>query len=229
MFELRFGSPSEPSPAVEPGHLLDYLTIGANVIGSIAWPVAIVVVVFVFRKPLVRLVGRVRAVSGPGGVGATFGEQLEEAKEIAQDVPSFAQVAPAEETKNDPFLELAQKFPEAAILNAYQELEKQFVDSKTGRRWPIPPVYMFRGLEIENVNGEDIADLFVKIRNTRNAAVHSRQPITVGEALEFRKLVQTLIAVITPFLPQLQTWQRERDESRPRSVDYRIRPYPSTS
>ncbi|WP_164892940.1 hypothetical protein [Mesorhizobium sp. M7A.F.Ca.US.010.02.1.1] len=44
MFELHFGSPPDPPPAPEPGRLINYLTIGANVIGSIAWPVAIVVV-----------------------------------------------------------------------------------------------------------------------------------------------------------------------------------------
>jgi hypothetical protein len=199
VFELRFGSPPNPPPAPEPAHLLDYLTILANVIGSIAWPVAIVVVVLVFRKQLVRLVGRVKAVSGPAGIGATFADELEKTREAAEASLTVESAAtPPALVEDDPFLSLAKSYPEAAVMNAYKELDGFFdsIESKIGKR--VPGMIFMRVLRKKNLIDSDIYRLYDRIRTTRNAAVHSARPITTGEALEYRALLNSLLEALKP-------------------------------
>ena len=53
-------------------------------VGAIAWPVTILIIVVLLRRELVRLIGRVRELEGPGNVKLAFDSQKIE--EVLEEV-----------------------------------------------------------------------------------------------------------------------------------------------
>ena len=148
----------------------------------------------------------------PGGVGAKFGKELEEARTLAAgqiiDKSLDDAVSPKLRPRiqfqdaEDPFLKLAEMFPEAAVLQAYQELEacfdtnKDIIQSfdKSGQmRDSINTI--IDGLRGARLLSDDWMELYKRIRKLRKLAVHGRRGqgrITPGEAIEYRALVNAL-------------------------------------
>ncbi|MFI0844354.1 hypothetical protein [Mesorhizobium sp. IMUNJ 23232] len=226
MFELRFGNPPEPPPMPATNDsVLDFLTLFVTLVGSIAWPVAVVVVVLVFRKQLVKLVGRIIALSGPAGITATFADELEKTRDAAEHAPQTQLPPPAPGLEeNDPFLALAKNYPEAAVMNSYKEIERVFeaLNDKLGRRFP--SVVVMDSLRKVGAITSEIYKLFYQLRVTRNAAVHSERPITPGEALEYRTLVQRLVEELEGVLPKLPDYEPELATLIERSYQRRLGP-----
>ncbi|MER9190241.1 hypothetical protein [Mesorhizobium australicum] len=184
---------------------MDYLTLLVNLIGAIAWPVALVVVMLVFRKQLVKLAGRVRAVSGPAGISATFADELEKAREaVEQTSPSARQLERPALEISDPYLELAKAYPEAAIMNSYKELEAFLADAMGANSRVVSPTILMTVLYNKQEIPSELFDLFQRVRNARNLAVHSSARLTTGEAIEFRALVGSLIEAIRPLAAKLK-------------------------
>ncbi|RUU31880.1 hypothetical protein EOC93_31600 [Mesorhizobium sp. M6A.T.Ce.TU.002.03.1.1] len=207
-FELRFGAPLEspPAPAQTGDSLLDYLTLLVTLIGALAWPMALVLLVLIFRKQLVKLVARTKAVSGPAGISATFADELEKAKEAADQTLSaepLRESAPLE--VDDPFLKLAETYPEAAVLAAYDELET-FLTEAMGLKGAVvvPITSLMIALSNLKLIPSDTFELFNRIRNARNLAVHGRSRLTPGEAIEFRAVARSLIEAIRPIHPAVK-------------------------
>ncbi|WP_192257368.1 DUF4145 domain-containing protein [Mesorhizobium caraganae] len=198
--------PSVVVPMTTGQLVLEYLRLLVELLSALAWPVAALLIVLIFRKPLLRLVTRMKAFTGPGGVGATFAFELEKAREAAEDteLPEVEQ-APATLTSDDPFFAFAQTFPEAAALEAYRELESFVAVATKEMGVRLRPFQVIRGLYQQGHIDDSVKKLYERIRSTRDAAVHSRRPITRGEALDFRELVRTLIAAIREVLPKLNT------------------------
>lgn len=184
--------------------VLEYLRLLVELLSALAWPVAALLIVLIFRKPLLRLVARMKAFTGPGGVGATFAAELEKAREAAEDteLPEVER-APAALTSDDPFFAFAQTYPEAAALEAYRELESFVATATKELGVRLRPYQVIRALYQHGDIDESIKKLYERIRSTRDAAVHSRRPITRGEALDFRELVRTLIAALREAMPKL--------------------------
>lgn len=193
MIEVRIGSEPPPVPPAQDS-VLDYLTLLVTLVSSIAWPAALVLIVLIFRKQLVKLAARVRQFSGPAGIMATFADELEKTREVAERSPLAEPEAPPEPLQeDDPYLALAKTYPEAAVMNAYKELEAFFSDIERQLDIPVPAFVLMRVLRKANAISPEIWDLYNRIRITRNAAVHSGTPVTPGEALEFRALAQNLL------------------------------------
>ena len=97
---------------------MDWKTFFANVIGSLAWPILVGVVIYLLRDEMAALLRRMKGAKIAGNELA-FDEALEKAQEgaeiVASEHPEAHQpVYFLDERK----LELANKFPEAAILGA---------------------------------------------------------------------------------------------------------------
>jgi hypothetical protein len=102
---------------------MDWLQFFASLVGNLAWPVAIVVIVCVFHRQFKSLATRIQEVTFPGGA-AKFADELEKARDAAEEV-TFAPIdteAPSRVLPDDPFLELAERYPEAAVIQAYNSV-----------------------------------------------------------------------------------------------------------
>ena len=209
---------------------MDWLQFFSSVMGAVAWPLALVGIALLFRTELRKLLARIREVSGPGGTGAKFVDELEGAREAAGSfsLPSATGQINVDEGVESPtnqqhdrrFFELVENYPEAAILYTYQELEKlieqywrrYWVAGKTRMRTPIA----FLG-SIEQVS-KDTIELYKRIQKTRNAAVHANaEIITPGEAIEFKELSEKLKFALEKAFKEaeMQIGVEHQDSARP--------------
>jgi hypothetical protein len=112
----------------------------ASVIGSLAWPVAIVALALLFRGSLRRLLsGDVKLLkAGPSGLEVQFSDIVPEIRQEVEKGREAAAVAPAEGPTGAPpgasapdvgtgirdeMLEVAKRSPRAAVLESYDRLE----------------------------------------------------------------------------------------------------------
>jgi hypothetical protein len=201
--------PPEGVPSGSADTLLDYLTLLVNLVGAIAWPVALVVVVLIFRKQLVKLVARVKAVSGPAGIAATFADELEKTREVVESEPTIPDTAAASpEAINDPFLELAKSYPEAAVLEAYRGIEsllREYLPQNS--LVPRSDYAAINNLVAAKFVPPSLVNTFRSLRQTRNTAVHTKGGITTGEALEYRDLSERFISGLKPYLDKFRDTQ----------------------
>ncbi len=75
---------------------MGWLEFISSMTASLAWPLAVVVISLLFRKPLAQVLGRLRPtrVTGPGGLGVEFGEELAQMEAVAnrKGIPSASEV-----------------------------------------------------------------------------------------------------------------------------------------
>jgi hypothetical protein len=179
--------------------MMDWLQFASSVIGSLAWPFVVVVLLILLRKQLGSLALRIEELSLPGGAKAKFKEQLESGREAAEIVA--AETPQASSLKQDPadeaFLELAKNFPEAAVAQAWKEVEEVLLEVRrhilgADARQNLNSVV--RRLRESNLIDGPVEALFLNLRQARNTAVHagSNAAITPAEAVEYRDQVRIL-------------------------------------
>ncbi|HEX8664322.1 MAG TPA: hypothetical protein VF744_09865 [Beijerinckiaceae bacterium] len=170
---------------------MDWLTFFSSVIKSVAWPAVVVALLVILRKQLQDLASDLDEFSFPGG-SAKFKKRLQEAKkeiDAAGEEESQPKIAPP----TDEYLELATKYPQAAILQAFEEVaeaareyRRQFPNAGTKTTLAV-----MKGLYNMKLIDRSVLNQYRKLRDTRNAAVHA-QYITPGEAIEYRTLCRSL-------------------------------------
>src|SRR5882762_194412 len=102
---------------------MSYLQFIASVIASLAWPVAGVVIVIIFKDQLRRILSQVRKF-GAGGVNFEISDQVREVQKAGEAVELEQRDEPRGVTALDPeLINLAQSFPEAAVLQSFKSLE----------------------------------------------------------------------------------------------------------
>lgn len=89
------------------------------------------ILVFVYRRHIVSLVERTEEVTLPGGAAAKISRKIEEARsksqklaleETAEDEAAVPQGIEADRPLDDPYFEPAERFPEAAVMEAFKKL-----------------------------------------------------------------------------------------------------------
>jgi hypothetical protein len=168
----------------------------ASLVGSLAWPIAIFAIACVFHRQFRSLATRIQELTFPGGT-AKFSHELDKARDAAEEITAAPDdvKGPTKVVPGDPFLELAEKLPEAAVVQAYNTVLD--VVHKHRHDLPNPPSPFTPRSVVELLRQLGAIDkqtmhLFKQVAATRNAAVHSRG-ITSGEAIEFRELCDWLI------------------------------------
>ncbi|MGB9152010.1 MAG: hypothetical protein WCD70_02870 [Alphaproteobacteria bacterium] len=191
---------------------MDWLSFISSLISSLAWPAVAAIFLFMMRGRIGILINalasRITKAKLPGGIELEFSEKIEEAREesevLAMEgklVAAFKQNQPESLAKvEDKYLTLAQVSPEAAVLEAFKEVEMAIMDNKA----ELPEIkggnlFAFvRQLHLAEFIDQKVVDQFQRVRELRNLAVHSKEPlaISIGEAMEYRSLCLSLASTL---------------------------------
>jgi hypothetical protein len=176
----------------------------AALVGSLAWPTVVGVLLYLLREQLTGLAERLKELSLPGGMKATFEKELQVGREIVEQIPAqdpIPQLAPPAPEEEKKLIRLAIESPDGAIVLAYIDLEKALRDvalklgmgSKVTNQRSIVEELVKR-----NLISRDASRLFDSLRRARNSAAHavSDQQVTSQDALEYIRQVDLFLGLL---------------------------------
>lgn len=207
MFELRVGT----APA-EKG--MGWLEWSASLVGSLAWPVAAVVIAILFRSQIKALLSKIRKLTW-GDKSADFSEQLDKIEDVSREAtPSaFANGEPPPAFLSPNLQKLLEIAPSSAIVEAWKPIENfvfTLVKSHDNFRnnpymdHPMSDKPRFsqpRSLPFEKAMTQlllaevipfNLANTIRKLRKLRNEAAHSESEVTITDALRFIELASSV-------------------------------------
>ncbi len=176
--------------------VLDFI---ASMVGSLAWPLAAVVIALVFHKQVGLLLAKVKTLKW-GEAAVDFTEKLDKvesaAAAIADQTDSHDSSSPA--APSGRFHELLAISPNAAILDSWSEVENEI--RKLGKHHgltdsPARPSRIGDELVKSGVLPIGIYKMLSEMRSMRNQAAHGAQT-TPEDALRFYQLSQRTLAFI---------------------------------
>lgn len=186
---------------------MDWLQFVSSVVqslASLAWPIAFVAAVWMFREKVIELLPQLHARYKD--VEISF--KLEQAEKDAARIPpppSSPDLEPTPEERSR-FERLAEYSPRAAILDKRAELEQvvksaaePYVSSSIAKSWKtLSLTTAVRALRQHSIIDEGTSALLDDLRTIGNRAAHSEDSrgITVEEAIRFGKLTDDAIALI---------------------------------
>lgn len=165
---------------------MDWKQFFASVISSVAWPAIVGLLLYLLRDKLTGLVDRVIEVNLPGGVKASFKQNLEVGGEIADGIPHAADAStPPEMIKEIAFFnKIAGDSPPGAVILAFIEVEKrlQKVAVKLGKPYWSDQRKLMRELVDRNLIDPKTVQLFISLKNARNSAAHANGGVDLSAA-----------------------------------------------
>ena len=182
---------------------MDTLEFIASIIDSLAWPLAIVVLIFILRTPLSKLIPFLERLKFKG-LELDFTKRVHEvAAEAAAVLPEpVPQIAHAVEEELE---ELAAVYPRGAVLESWIKIERAAADAAKRRGLPLSsvdlksPKRLIHVLEDAKVLDEKQAAVFDDLRNLRNAAAHASDlTLTASTAAQYVKATQRILTVLEP-------------------------------
>ncbi|OOE57993.1 hypothetical protein [Salinivibrio kushneri] len=164
---------------------MDALTFLSEIIRSLAWPVTVVVLVFVLRRPIVELIPLLRRLKYKE-LELEFSQQVSELKAEAEAI-SEAEAGEHEEKEeraspsSSRILNLVSFSSRAAIMEAWLEVESAAI-AVASSFWNQPPSDTLKNypklgeylLQCKVINEKQL-DIFNKLRRLRNKAVHAEE------------------------------------------------------
>jgi hypothetical protein len=188
---------------------VDWLQFFASLIGSLAWPAVVIAVLFLLRTHLVAIATRIEELSLPGGTAIKLAKQVRQVQteaELVEAEQGLDEAAPVI-TLDPSVLQLAEQFPEAAVLEAYKELESVLLQIRArlpnGKPRRTGPEVMTDLLDQKYIS-ESIFSLYQTLRETRNTLVHVRgDRLSQATAVELISQVKLLTDILRRVLNQL--------------------------
>lgn len=169
---------------------MDWKQFLANVIGSLAWPVAAVFIAAMFRRQVILLLRRLAELSLPGGYKFVFKEALEENRKPIDTIGSKGSEVKRLRSRDHSLLTFDEDTFEgldmvSQMLAAYAVVEQLIAQlatasGLTGTHWAT-----WRALQEKGVISEAAANAIENLRKARNAFVHIPGQVNVNEAVEF--------------------------------------------
>ncbi len=185
---------------------MDWKQFFASLVGSLAWPVVVVSLLILLRRQLAGMAERLEELTLPGGAKASFDRHLHAAQTQSEKI-IVPQVAATESPFVSDEAQLANKFPEAAVSEAFRHLEVLIQLIKL--HMPMLPVratslsIVQTLLDLQKIN-ENEYELYKSLREARNSAVHARTRLTPGEAFEFQQRADIMATVLKRVTKDLQ-------------------------
>lgn len=180
---------------------MDILTFIAEIIKAIIWPVTIIGILVVMRKPILNLFPAIEKLKY-GDWEVDFTQQVHQlAKEAKESLDSrFSEFDDATQDDHKKLLDIAQVSPRAALLEAWMILETtafQVMKHKDPKltttilKTPLQFGITLERLGIINCSQKEIFD---KLRNLRNAAAHAMNfAFDTRAAIEYAEMALNLV------------------------------------
>jgi hypothetical protein len=188
---------------------MDWKQFVASLVGSLAWPIVLLIIVTMYREELIKFLKQIKKI-GAGGVNVELSEQVAAVRDAGKAVEAEQGVQPPEALALNPaIVQLAKSFPEAALVQAFKELEgvlqeirSRLPDDKPHRNL----TEVVKALAEQKYITQNVVALFQKLQETRNIAAHTknREEMSPAEAIELItqiKLLQTLLTNVCTQLP----------------------------
>jgi hypothetical protein len=185
---------------------VDWKQFVSAVTGSVAWPIAFGIVAWIFRLEIRHFLINLKKLTAAGvslEVAALIEKSGEKLENSAQAAAKAVQV-------KKPDYNLAEEFPEAAILNAYQDLSKVLLevrdrlpDDKPHRNL----IEVVNWLRKEGLVSDNIRESFLSLQRTSTLVRHSKGADRVGpgEAIEIVRQMAVLKDIFESVLDRLPT------------------------
>jgi hypothetical protein len=164
----------------------------SSLVRALAWPAAVVGLALVFRGQIAQLLEALRELRA-GPVLARFDRVL---AKVEREVPTEMATLPAETSLTAELGELADEAPDAAILEAFAQVEKR-----------LRTILEANGIERINAGAQGLANIAAVrglispethkavdgIAVLRNLAAHGRGMVTPDRAREYLALVDAIL------------------------------------
>lgn len=172
------------------------LEFTASAIGSLAWPVAAVIIAAIFHKQIAGLLAKVRKLNW-GDASVELSEQLDRVEDKSREVPGDPAV---DLTIPDVrFRQLIAISPSAAILDSWGTIERLLYqlgnDMNLGPKEMRNPIVIGDNLLHQKRITPAVFEMLRDLRGIRNAAAH-QQEVTTTDALRFYELADKAIRAL---------------------------------
>jgi len=177
------------------------VTLITGLAQSLAWPLTLLIVIFLLRKVIGELLLRLRSVEH-GETKFNFKEEIHAISSRA-DVSEDNVPAPSDEPWGrplDPLRTLATNAPRQAVLGAWNQLMDAFLalahenQMNVSDRETKTPKYLAQRLKSAGLIDAQTSDAFVSLRMLRNKVAHAESmPVSTKDALAFINTVASLM------------------------------------
>lgn len=179
---------------------MDWLTFVAEVIKAIAWPITVICIFLVMRKPLLGLFPLLQRLRYQG-FEVDFNRQVEVlALEVRRQLPTPEPKTGDLAHFRQHWMSLAPLSPRAVVLEAWLQLEQAAWDTSVRHHLDLKsselrsPLILGQALEQAGILADPTSAIFHQLRNLRNAAAHASDfAFTPEAALEYGELTLRLI------------------------------------
>ncbi len=181
---------------------MDTLTFLSEIVRSVAWPITAIIVAYVFRGPLAKLMPLVRSLR-VRDLEVTFGKELAKARAEIEEVPVSREDEEKERDKFTELRDLANLHPPAAIIESWKLIEnelRQLAEAIDRPELAKTPAKVFFELRQDGRFGSNVGSLFNRLRRLRNDAAHESDfRVTEGQATEYVDLAESVAAFISAY------------------------------
>jgi hypothetical protein len=181
---------------------MGWLNFLASIIGSLAWPGVVLIVLWYNRRRLANLPDWLDELTLPGGAKIKFTRALESATAAVSGASHTQAESPVEDA---PF---ANQFPEALVVHSFIEIVETL--GSMVRLLPLPtkargPTFVVNELARLGYIDQTTVKIFTDLQDAYTAAVRAGYVrLTAEEGFRYREAAQKLNARLREVLPRLE-------------------------
>jgi len=183
---------------------MDILAFVASIVGSLAWPVTVLIALILLRKQIIDLIPGIRRLKYKD-LEVDFGKELEKIEKNVRTIeappparmplPAGMQPESLPKTQAELLERLATLSPNAAILESWRNVERAldyYFKSRSVER-PLSGQAIAGHLDYDPNFPPQLVSAYQELRLLRNKAAHDRDDLTVDHAKKFSVLADKLI------------------------------------
>lgn len=181
------------------GNQMDLLTFIAELVKALGWPVAVVIIVLVLRRPIAALIPLLQRLKYKD-LELEFGRAVEEIKaEAVHELPPSTTHKALPTGTEERITKLAEISPRAAVLEAWRTVENLLMQIAQRRLPPdeggkLIPYKTISLLERDETLSPGLGSLLRDLRGLRNQAAHAPDfALSLESALEYASLAERAV------------------------------------
>lgn len=182
---------------------MDFLSFIAAIADALAWPVSLLIALFMMRKPIADLLPSLRRLKYKD-LEVDFGKELEKIEAVmdtveennnqGRELPVEIQPEPLPKTRTELLKKIAELSPNSAILESWRNVERtlDFYFNSRGIERPRSGQSILRSLDYDPNFPPQLVSAYQELRLLRNRAAHAQENLTAEHAKEFSVLADRL-------------------------------------